>query len=173
MKKLIIILIIVITLLLFGCTQQPNDNSTDINTTSTFREVDNSICTIDGKPIIRLYSTTWCPHCKWINDTYNNTVMEYVEKGEIVAHHFKFDINDDVLTPGIDGIQQTEIAVFEKFSPKGSIPAFVFGCKYYRIGNGYEAVGSVSAENNQKRLDQEEKEFRKLIEKLIEEAKTN
>ena len=125
----------------------------------TFTVNDNEICKEDGKPIIRLFSTTWCPHCKWIGGTYEKVVKEYVDKGEIVAHHWEIDIKDDTLTPENEGtIPDSEMAVYREFNPRGSIPTFVFGCKYSRIGNGYES------ENN---LEKEEAEFRQIIEALI------
>jgi thiol-disulfide isomerase/thioredoxin len=128
----------------------------------TFKEVEGEVCTKDGKPVIRLFSTTWCPHCKWIRDTYDRVVMEYVEGGKIVAHHWELDLGDDTFTPEKEnGVPQSELAIFKKFNPRGSIPTFVFGCKYYRIGNGYER------END---LAKEEAEFRAVIEELISES---
>lgn len=174
MKKIIFVIAILAFLLLFGCTDNSTNNQNDTNTITTFvtfKEVENSTCTIDGKPVIRLYSTTWCPHCKWINETYNTVVKEYVNQGKIVAYHYEFDTNDDILTPGTSGISEQENTIFKQFSPNGSIPAFVFGCKYYRIGNGYEPVGNVTPEQNKARLALEEAEFRKIIEDLINETK--
>jgi hypothetical protein len=46
-------------------------------------------------------------------------------------------------------------------NPNGTIPTFIFGCKYYRIGAGYEA---------QKDLEAEKREFRQIIDKLIVDA---
>lgn len=68
MKKIIFVLIITLSLLLLGCTQPNNtDQPTNQNdTNSTFKLVENSICEIEGKPVIRLYSTTWCSHCNWV-----------------------------------------------------------------------------------------------------------
>jgi len=56
----------------------------------------------------------------------------------------------------------TEQAIYNKFNPKGSVPTFVFGCKYFRVGNAYEA---------QDNLEAEETEFRSVIDKLLEESK--
>ena len=168
-KLWMIVVVVAFALILFGCTSPPtnpdNNLPLDNNTAykpATFKVVENSVCVTQGKPIIRLYSTTWCPHCQWVKDTFDKVAKEYVDAGKIVAHHWELDTNDDTLTPGSDILPESETKVFQQFDSKGSIPAFVFGCKYYRIGNGYEAG---------KRLDLEEAEFREVIERLI--ADTN
>ena len=48
--------------------------------------------------------------------------------------------------------------VYEQFNPRGTIPTFVFGGKYYRIGTGYEKQGDLLAE---------EREFRAVIDSLL------
>ena len=123
---------------------------------------DATVCTQDSKPIIRLFATSWCPHCQWIKNRFNLVVSEYVEQGKIVAHHWVVDKNDDDLTSIKESyVPADELAVFKAFNPRQSIPTFVFGCKYHRIGNGYESQDDLNAE---------ETEFRTIIEKLIEEA---
>jgi len=139
------------------------ENSGNLVTRNTFTETSNEIETINGKPVIRLFSTTWCPHCVWIKGTFDSVAKEYVERGEIVAYHWELDTGDNTLTQEIETeIPESETNVFKAFNPRNSIPTFVFGGKYFRIGNGYESTGSLALE---------EKEFKELIEKLIEEAK--
>ena len=119
------------------------------------------VCTEDGKPVIRLYSTTWCPHCQWISETFDAVVKMYVDEGLIVAHHWEIDTGDDTLTSQVEqGVPDSEMAIYNEFNPQGSIPTFVFGCKYYRIGNGYE---------QQDDLESEAAEFEAVIEALINE----
>ena len=114
----------------------------------------------NGKPVIRLFSTTWCPHCTWIKDTFDNIIKEYVQTGQIVAYHWDLDTGDNTLTDEIEtNVPQSELAVFQTFNPRGSIPTFVFGNKYWRIGNGYEGQNDLIAE---------EAEFRRIIEKLVQ-----
>jgi len=123
---------------------------------------DAEICTEDGKPVVYLFSTTWCPHCKWITETFESTVQEYIDAGQIVAYHWEIDINDDTLSDVVETeVPQEHLAIYQEFNPRGSIPTFVFGCKYYRIGNGYERSGS---------LDDEEAEFKQVIDSLLEEV---
>lgn len=123
------------------------------------------LCKKDGKPIVRLFSTTWCIHCQWIKETFDKVANEYIKKGKIVAYHWELDQGqeDDTLTTQKEGsVSQEEMAIFEKFNPYGSIPTFVFGCRYYRVGNAYEKEKDAGK-------PKEEKEFRDLIEKMLSE----
>lgn len=126
-----------------------------------------SVCKIDGKPIIRMYSTNTCPHCIWVGPTFEEVVKEYMDENKIIAHHWKWVFNnkneligvDDVLTPEFEGtMSKEEEDIFNKFSPNSSVPVFVFGCKESRIGNTFES------QNN---LDLEKKEFIRMIEDLL------
>lgn len=172
MKKLLLVpafAAIMAVVIISGCIQlPPSNNQTGNNTNSTitgistFSVTNNSVETADGKPVIRLFSTTWCPHCNWIGSTYDKVVSEYVSQGKIVAYHWQLDTGDNTLTPEKEtAVPASELAVYQKFNPEGSIPTFVFGGKYYRIGNGYE---------RQQDLTAEEQEFRAVIDELIKEA---
>jgi len=117
------------------------------------------ICTEDGKPVVYLFTTTWCPHCTWIKDAFDSLVGEYVAAGKIVAHHWEVDTNDDTLTADKESVvPPAQLAVYQEFNPRGSIPTFVFGCKYFRVGNGYESAND---------LDAEVAEFKAVIEDLL------
>lgn len=140
-------------------------NNTDSNAPvagiKTFSKTNDQIETIGGKPVIRLFSTTWCPHCQWIKETFDEAVKPYVDSGKIVARHWELDIQDDTLTAAVEGsVPKEEQDAFAKFSPGTNIPAFVFGGKYYRIGNGYEAQNDLAAEKA---------EFTAVIEALLKE----
>ena len=77
----------------------------------------------------------------------------------IIAYHWNLDTGDNTLTKEKEkGIPKSEIEIFKKYNPEGTVPTYVFGCKYIRIGNFFEK------ENN---LAQEEKEFTSVIEKLL------
>lgn len=127
----------------------------------SFDATNDELCTTeDGKPIIRMFSTTWCPHCKWITTSFEKAIAPFVESGQIVAYHWELDVNDNTLTPEVETeIPEEELAIYQKYNPKGSIPTFVFGCKYARIGNGYE--GEDGGE------DKEFSEFTQIIEELV------
>lgn len=114
----------------------------------TFFEKKNAqICKEDGKPVVYLFSTTWCPHCEWVKDTFDKTVAEYVQAGKIKAYHWELDTNDNTLTAEKEtSVPDTAQAVYQEFNPQGSIPTYVIGCKYFRVGNGHEAENDLVAE---------------------------
>jgi thiol-disulfide isomerase/thioredoxin len=156
-KSLIIVLIAVVAVATVGIGAYTNSEI------KTFQVIEGSVETINGKPVIRLFSTTWCPHCQWIASTYDSVAKEYADAGKIVAYHWELDTGDNTLTSETEtSVPASEQAVFAKFNPRNSIPTFVFGGKYWRIGNGYE---------QEQDLNLEEKEFRAVIEELIKEAK--
>ena len=126
-------------------------------TVGTFRETGDAVCTEGGKPVVRMFSTTWCPHCGWIKDTYKEVVQEYVDRGEIVAYLWEVDTQEEALS-GTAGVPDTEMALFQKYNPRGGVPTFVFGCAYVREGNGYEHQDDLAAERA---------EFRQIIDMLI------
>lgn len=144
-----------------GRGQLPPGNNTNPDI-KTFSIIGGPVETVDGKPIIRLFSTTWCPHCVWIKPTFDRVAKEYVDAGKIVAYHWELDTGDNTLTNETEtSVPASEQAVFQKFNPNQSIPTFVFGGKYWRIGNGYEQSQD---------LQKEEQEFRTVIDELIKEA---
>jgi thiol-disulfide isomerase/thioredoxin len=121
-----------------------------------------SICTEDGKPIIRMFSTTMCPHCRWINETFNGVMEEYIKQDKIVAYHWDADIGNNQFTLEKESVvPESEIAWLQKANPEMSVPTYVFGCKYWRVGNPYE---------NANDLDAEAAEFKAVIEKLLTET---
>ncbi len=149
-----------------GAAVTPTDNQPADNQPVAFQTFETkagaTVCTEDGKPVIRLFSTTWCPHCQWIKATFDSIAKEYVAAGKIVAYHWELDSYDDTLTDAVEtAVPDSEMQIFSEFSD-GSIPTFVFGCKYFRIGNGYEQNQDLNAE---------ELEIRAVIEQLISEAK--
>jgi len=127
----------------------------------TFEPVVGDICREDGKPVIRMFSTTGCSHCQWVADTYDAVVKMYVEEGLIVAYHWELDTGDDMLTSVVEGgVPDAEMAVYNEFNPENLVPAFIFGCRYVRIGTGHEGGGGLEAEAA---------EFMAVIEALLDE----
>ena len=119
-------------------------------------ETTDEICMEDGKPIIRLFSTTTCPHCNWIKEEFDSVVEEYVDKGLMKGYHWQLDSGDNTLTAEVEAkIPKNELEVFKKYNPGSTVPTFVFGCKYYRIGNAYDD------------LELEKEEFKKIINELV------
>jgi len=130
---------------------------------STFSIRNNPICKEDGKPVIRMYSTTWYPENDWIGEIFENVVNEYIQEGKIVAYHWQIDTGDNTLTEEIEeNVPDSEIDILKQFDPDMSIPAFIFGCKYYRIGTRYK-----SEENG---AEKEAQEFRNVIDEILNEG---
>lgn len=124
-----------------------------------FEETGDSICTKENKPIIRLYTTTDCQSCKWVKETFDSFAEEYQEQDKIVAYHWELNTGDNTLTEETErGIPMSELDIFKKYNPKSTVPTFVFGCKYMRIGNAYE---------DQNDLNTEKQEFEKITNMLI------
>jgi thiol-disulfide isomerase/thioredoxin len=117
------------------------------------------VCDHEEKPVIRMYSTEWCPYCEWVGSAYDRVAKQYIDEGKIIAYHWKYgnDGWDNTLTQEREEeIPITELDIFDEFNPENSVPLFVFGCKYYRIGN-----------RNDQDLLAEEKEFRAVIDALL------
>jgi thiol-disulfide isomerase/thioredoxin len=143
-----------------------NINQVKVDTTpkpsgiSTFEaKAGAEICKENGKPVVYLFSTTTCPHCQWIKSTFDSLMKEYVAAGKIVAYHWELDTNDNTLTSAVETqVPENQYKVYQTFNPEGYVPTFVFGCKYFRVGNGYERAGNLEAEKA---------EFRAVIDDLL------
>ncbi len=116
-------------------------------TEGTFYETGDDICLDDeGKPYVVLFSTTWCPHCVWIKDTFDALADEEFA-GRINLQHWDIDVGDNTLTEETETeVPEDIMNLYRKYNPRGSIPTFAFGCKYSRIGNGYESQNDLNAE---------------------------
>ena len=113
----------------------------------TFEETGNLICEEDGKPIVRMFSTTSCPHCEWVEGAFDSVAAEYVDKGLIKACHWQRDSGDNTLTEEVESkIPKEELEIFKKYNPKYTVPTFVFGCSYSRVGNAYEGADDLESE---------------------------
>lgn len=137
-------------------------NTVDYSKITTFTDTGKAVANENGKPVVYIFSTTWCPHCVWVKETVDSTVAEYVAEGKIVAYHWELDTGDNTLTAEVEeGVPAEHLEVYQEFNPRGSIPTYIFGEKYFRVGNGHERSED---------LDAEEAEFRAVIEALIAEA---
>ena len=125
----------------------------------TFTDTKDETCSEDNKPIIRFYASTNCRSCTWIQGTFYEVVSEFSDS--IVAHHWIMDKGDDGLTAEEEkGIPKQEFEIYKKYNPEKTLPTFVFGCSYVRIGNGHEQTLNLEAEKT---------EFRNIIEQLVNE----
>jgi hypothetical protein len=144
-----------------------NTTTTNISTTTlnplieTFQDNSGEICSVDGKPIIRMFSKTTCLNCKWSEPIFDRVISEYVEEGLIAGHHWVFDRKDDVLTTEYEGfIPDDEYDVFFDVNknPSNTVPYFSFGCRFTRVGNGYQV---------RNKPEKEEREYKAVIEQLL------
>jgi thioredoxin-related protein len=120
----------------------------------TFTDTEDDLCKEDGKPLVILFSTTTCPYCKWIKDTFDSTVLEYGD--QIAAYHWELNNGNNVLSDVTEKeVPKRFLDLFRKYNSRGAVPSYVFGCKYIRIGNGHND------------LQDEQAEFRAVIEELI------
>jgi thiol-disulfide isomerase/thioredoxin len=92
----------------------------------TFIDTGLDICrNNEGLPIIILFSTSRCAHCRWIGETYETSVMEYAKNGLIEAHHYDLDIKDDLLTTAVETeIPQRFYKIFKLRDPEEYVPYF-------------------------------------------------
>ena len=126
---------------------------------ASFNETGNEICLEGGKPVVYLFFTTWCPHCKWIKETFDETVANLAAEGKIVAYHWEVDTFDNALTSEVEtGVPAEHMKIYQEFNPGQSILTFVFGCKYFRIGNAYESTQGLGVEK---------KDFEEIVAKLL------
>ncbi len=119
------------------------------------------VCTEDGKPVVMMFGTTGCPFCTWSTPQFDKVAKEYMDEGKIMAYHWQFDTGDNTLTEEVETeVPESATELFRQFNSGGGVPTFVFGCKYYRIGQPYRA--SDDAESD-------EAELRAVIDAIIEE----
>ncbi len=148
----------------------PDETSTTVSTLAsvppstanplirTFKDNGGPVCTVGGKPAVRMFGKRECEHCEWVGPAYDKAVEEYVADGRIVAYHWLFDRKDDALTAEVEGdVPEGEWAVFLGAN-QTTVPYFSFGCRFTRTGTGYFV---------QDRLDREGAEFRAVIEQLL------
>ena len=133
----------------------------------TFDAVSGDICEENGKPLVVLFTSASCPHCSWIKDTFDAVAKEYAEDGKIVAYHWQLDTGDDTLTEDVElAMPNAHEDIFSAYS-MGYVPTFVFGCKYYRIGTGYEGQWQAGELTEEEALQKEEAEYRQIIEDML------
>ncbi|MBW2975811.1 SurA N-terminal domain-containing protein [Candidatus Woesearchaeota archaeon] len=101
----------------------------------SFEATGEDIC--DGeKPIIRLYTTSWCGICNESSAVFENLANEFAKDSNFDAAHWSLDIGDNLLTQNKEnGVPQKEVEMFRKYSPNNLVPAVVLGCRYKRVGS--------------------------------------
>ncbi len=115
----------------------------------SFTLTDDPLCLEDGKPLVELFSTTWCPHCTWVKPVFDPVMLDYLDDGTLAVRHWEIDSGDDSLTQEVETeVPADAMARFQRYNPRRSIPTFVFGCKYVRVGNAFERADDRDAEED-------------------------
>jgi len=108
-----------------------------------FVGTEDDLCLEDEKAVIRLYTSSNCEACLDVKPAFDAAILDY----EVVVKEF------DLTVALKKGLPEGELELLKKYNPKGALPAYVFGCKYVRIGNAYKTLD----------LEKEEEEFRKVL----------
>ena len=100
----------------------------------TFEETNDEVCS-EEKPIIRLYTTSFCEVCKESGRMFQDLVTNFMIDESIQARHWSLDTGDNLLTSKKEnGVPKEEFAIFKKYSPNNHVPTVVLGCKYKHVG---------------------------------------
>ncbi|MCK4714208.1 MAG: thioredoxin family protein, partial [Candidatus Aenigmarchaeota archaeon] len=122
----------------------------------TFYDSGEDVCYEDGKPVIRMYASSGCGYCTWNKPMYEEVAREYPDAGKIVA--YLWEDGKNMLSEEQEAMPIGEDLLRQKYGFSG-VPAFIFGCKYYRSGAAYSR-----AENGEVL---EEAELRTVIEDIL------
>jgi thiol-disulfide isomerase/thioredoxin len=78
-------------------------------------------CVENGMPIMYFFGSDGCSACRWEQPVLTEVAAQF--DGYIAFHDHMGSLEGDR-------------AIFERYSPDGTIPTTVLGCTYYRIGAG-------------------------------------
>jgi foldase protein PrsA len=112
-----------------------------------FKETSDEVCKEGGKPVIRRYIAAECEACRNVEPAFKAALFGY----DVALKEIELD------KAVKEGLPKSELDILKKYNPKGAVPAYIFGCKYYRIGNAYESLN----------LTQEEKIFKETLLKVV------
>ncbi|MFH0739484.1 MAG: thioredoxin family protein [bacterium] len=112
-----------------------NTASTSQKTIGEFTVSNDEVCLENDKPIVYFFGEDKCPHCVWEHPIVQKVAGLF---GKEISFH------DNMNNNGKD------VDIFTKYSPSGSVPVLIIGCKYYRVGTAESETteGAVEAENN-------------------------
>ena len=157
---IVIIAVLALFFIWRGFSGSGSVNTTPIQGSSFSSTGDSVLLDSAGKPYVIMFSTTWCPHCQWVKPVFNNLTQESFAD-QIDLQHWDLDTGDNELTPQVETEVPSDILdIYNHYNPSGSIPTFVFGGKYLRIGTGYESQGDAG-------LTAEKTDFEFIINKLL------
>jgi len=114
------------------CPYEGLSPNASVATIGSFRNIESA--TIEGKPAVYFFGTTWCPHCNWERPIFLNVTEKF--SGFIDTKVTEIDLEQPA----------TEMEIFKHYSTEGQIPLVVIGGKYFRVGSG-ESLGQGTEEN--------------------------
>lgn len=130
-------------------TQAPETSSQDLGSLfPTFKATGLDPCIDDQeRPLILLFSAASCSHCQWVGGAFDLIARQYADQGLVAAHHYDIETGDDLLTEAVETrIPERFLSIGKRGDPEGHMPYFNFGCRYDRIGTGYEEQNDLAAE---------------------------
>ncbi|MBD3164818.1 hypothetical protein GF323_06485 [Candidatus Woesearchaeota archaeon] len=116
-----------------------------------FKDTGDEVCFEGGKPIIRRYTSSNCAKCREVESAFRQAAEEF----DVVVKEWELDTGDNLNTAETESaMPKYEYEILREYNPGAAVPAYVFGCKYARIGNANLD------------LDKEELVFRQTLERL-------
>lgn len=113
---------------------------------------DSRVCFDGPRIIIRMYGNTTCEECIWVKSIYDKVAREYQSYGEVTPIRWELDTQDNALTkPNETEIPSSEIRLLKKYTENETIPTFILGCKYIRVGSGHYETRDAKAEEQDMR----------------------
>ena len=114
------------------CPYEGLSPNASVATIGNFRNIESA--SIEGKPVVYFFGTTWCPHCAWERPIFTNVTAKFL--GFIDTKAIEIDLEQPPL----------EMEIFKHYSTEGKIPVIVIGGKYFRVGSG-ESFGQETETN--------------------------
>jgi len=125
------------------CPYQNLEPKTSVPSIGGFDNIVNA--SVEGKPIVYFFGTTWCPHCKWERPIFVNATGKFgnwtgLQTDDLSNAKFESPYMT-VKTLEVDKQSSPDISIFNHYSPNGTIPLIVISGKYFRTGSG-EKLGT-------------------------------
>jgi thiol-disulfide isomerase/thioredoxin len=108
------------------CPYEGLSPNTSVSAIGNFRDIQSA--SIEGRPDVYFFGTTWCPHCNWERPIFLNVTAKF--SGFINTKVTEIDLEQPPV----------EMEIFKHYSTEGQIPLIVIGGKYFRVGSG-ESLG--------------------------------
>jgi len=134
---------------LFSLKENSNIEILFNNQPESFIETGDEICKEEGKPVLRLYTANACEQCSEVGFIFNQLASAYVNAGVVKAYHWEIDTGDNLLTAEKEkGIPSSEWRLLKQYNPDQTVPTYIMGCSFLRIGNlNSDTMDQIAEEN--------------------------